>query len=482
MTPPSPSSTRPYTRATASAIAAGKRRAVDSDEEHDAHDYLDASHEDHSPNGTRSGPGRNRNETEHSMPNMNGRAEPEDVDMINVRLTTDDTEDGILEQPSTSSSNDDRGGMGETVQSESAMNSACGGDCSGGYAYDLRSRNYGRGKENVPPLADEDWHTASDEARVDAQGRHLSTPGAGPSGTRPDAEGDATESNADIPSRDAVTASPLRHGLRRSRTLNHLPSSMDPSSPQMAPPSISISEAGPPALSTRARSSRRPTRGNPATPEDSDAALEDTDMEDDAEMTHASGSLDQSRESSVSGPSNTAGSSTSRKRRCIRSTASLQVPISTSSAANQISPSNRPSLSPSPSASSSSFQVPTLRSSTSAASNSSAASSSRRVTRTASSPNITRSATFSGSSSTNSQARYSMSCAANKRRLSNGPNGQASSFGKGLAELAKASSTDGSGGGRPAKNRKREMSVSSVRSEASISGESANQMPLKTPF
>jgi hypothetical protein len=480
MTPPSPSSTRPYTRATASAIAAGKRRAVDSDDEHDAHDYFDASHEDHSPNVSRSGPSRNRDDSHTEASPGDDRAEPEDVDMINVRLTTDDSEEGILEQPSTSSTNDDRGGMSQTVQSESAMDSACGGDCSGGYAYDLRSRNYGRGKENVPPLADEDWHRASDEGRVDGQGRHLSTPGAGPSGTRPDAEGGATESNADVPSRDAITTSPARHGLRRSRTLNHLPSSMEPSSPRVAPPSISISEAGPPALSTRARSTRRPTRGNPATPDDSDAALEDTDREDDAEMTHASGSLDHSRESSVSGPSSTAGSSTSRKRRCIRSSASLQVPISTSSAANQLPASNRPS--PSPSASSSSFQVPTLRSATSTASNSSAASSSRRITRTASSPNITRSATFSGSSSTNSQAMYSMSCAANKRRLSNGPNGQASSFGKGLAELAKASSTNSSGGGRPTKNRKREMSVSSVRSEASISGELANQMQLKTPF
>lgn len=472
MTPPSPSTTRPYTRATASAVAAGKRRAVDSEDECDADGFFDASHEDYSPNASRLGPSRNVEESGSNASPMRDRAEPEDVDMVHVRLTMVDADDGISEQPSTSSLTDDRDGAAEAVQSESAMDSACGRDCSGGYAYDLRSRHYGRGKENIPPIADEDWHRAADERQANDYDRHLSTPGAGPSGSRPDAEDSAGDTNAGSSSVNHVDASPVRRSIRRSRTLNNLPSAIEPPSPREAPPVISISAADPPALSTRARSSRRTARGNPATSEESDAAVEETDKEDDMDEARTSSSVDQSRDLSLaSGASSVAGSSSSRKRRCIRGSASLQVPIMTSSAANQVRASSRPL--PSPSASSSSFQVPTLRSSTSTASNSSTTSSSRRVTRTVSSPNITRSATFSGSSSSNSQPMYSMSCAANKRRLSNGPNSQASSLSAGLAELANASSSKGSGGGRPAKNRKREMSVSSVRSEVSISGESA---------
>ncbi|GHJ84758.1 hypothetical protein NliqN6_1160 [Naganishia liquefaciens] len=471
MTPPSPSSTRPYTRATASAVAAGKRRAVDSDDENDADGYFDASHENPSPNASRPETSRSVEEDDNGAARSYDREEREDVDMVHVRLTMDDADEGILEQPSTSTTTDDQDGANQSIQSVSAMDSSCGRDCSGGNAYDLRSRHYGRGKENIPPIADEDWHRAANERSGNGYDRQLSTPDAGPSVSRHAAEDSAAELNSGSNSAIPIDASPIRRSLRRSRTLTHVPSTMEPPSPRMDPPVISISAADPPALSTRARSSRRFTRGNPATHDESDAAGEETDREDDMDEARASTSSDGSRNPSLaSGVSNIAESFSSRKRRCIRSSASLQVPITSSSAANQVR-SGGPS-SPSPSSSSSSFQVPTLRSSASMAGISST-SSSRRVTRTASSPNITRSATFSGSSTSTSQPMYSMSCAANKRRLSNGPNSQAVSLSAGLAELANASGGKGTGGGRPAKNRKREMSVSSVRSEVSISAMSA---------
>lgn len=399
--------------------------------------------------------------------------------MVPVRLMMDDSDEGVLEQPATSSTSHDHDGSAEAVhaQSDSTMVSACGGSCSKGY--DLRSNHFGRGKENIPPLEEGDWHMGHERTHdIDENGRLFSTPGAGPSGSQSrDAPQEPGQSNEEQNDETivAVDNSPLRHNLRRSRTMIELPTPTESSSPQATAPTISVSSADPPALSTRARSTRRSMRTTRRGTDEQ--TLEDTDREDEADTPEASSSTGRVQDVLGPGsPSNTASSS--RKRRCIRSSASLQVSISTSSAANRPSLSrSRPTLSSSPSVSS--FQIPTLRSAGPNNTNTNtSASSSRRVTRTASSPNITRSATFSGSSSSTSTAMYSMSCAANKRRLSNGPNNQASSFGMGLAELAKASGSAGNGSSRAEKGRKREMSVSSVRSEASISGESFRTMVL----
>lgn len=474
MIPPSPSSTRPYTRATASAIAKGKRRAVDdSDDEHHSDSYFQSHHENHSPNASRVDSRRNHYDSiTNSAPET---ADPEDSEMVHVRLTMDESEEGIPEQTAISSTSHDHDGSAEAVNAlaNSGVDSACDKKSSKGY--DLRSNHFGRGKENIPPLEEVDWHMHHGRSHdVDEHGRSLSTPGAGPSGSRsrdepeePSERGREQNDAADMTASDNSS----RHNLRRSRTMIELPTSTEPSSPLITTPMIEISSADPPALSTRARSTRRTTRATRRGIDEQ--TLEDTDREDEADAAEGSSATSQAQEVlGVGAESSGNTASSSRKRRCIRSSASLQVPISTSSAANRPALSRtRPSLSSSSSVSS--FQIPTLRSATpNNANTNTSASPSRRVTRTASSPNITRSATFSGSSNSNSTAKYSMSCAASKRRLSNGPNSQSSNFGMGLAELAKASGSGGNASNRAEKGRKRGMSVSSVRSEASVSGES----------
>ncbi|KAJ9095612.1 hypothetical protein QFC21_005483 [Naganishia friedmannii] len=464
MTPPSPSQPRPYTRATASAIAAGKRRANDSDDENEGGNYFQSQHETHSPqSSSRAGSSRATNA---NSPGADlGHAE-EDVEMTNVRLTMDNSNEGILEPQSQSSSSTDQDARasGTRTPQVPAMSFSCGESCSGGFTYDLRSHHY-RGKENIPPLEDDDWHARSQA--MDQAGRLLATPGAGPSRSHRN-DDDDTPNGVDENAYGATNDVPVHPILRRSRTTADIQAEaeslpMDASPTQLSPPTISVSSADPPALSTRARSSRRRTTRSSM---DDDHNLEDTDREDEGDRPQASSEVeDRQRDVLTSGiSSNSAG----RKRRCIRSSTSLQIPRSTSST------SSRPSLSPSGSASS--FQVPTLRSATpnNAAANAvaiAAASASRRVTRTTSTPSMARNASFSRSSSTSSTAMYSVSCAANKRRLSTGPT-QPSAFGMGLAELAKASGSNSASNARPGMGRKRQMSISSavsVRSEASVS-------------
>ncbi|KAJ9115083.1 hypothetical protein QFC22_005411 [Naganishia vaughanmartiniae] len=476
MIPPSPSQPRPYTRATASAIAAGKRRAIDSDDETESGNYFQSHHGTHIPQSSaRAGPSRAPNDI--SPAEDIGRTE--DVEMTSVRLTMDNSDEGILEQHSHLSSADDQDAPANStrIPDGPVMSSTCGESCSGVFTYDLRSHHY-RGKENIPPLQDDEWH--AHHARnhdMDEAGRLLATPGAGPSRSHRSDQDDVIN-RVDENAQGSANDLPIHPTLRRSRTTNDSQAeaeshSTDASLALLSPPTISVSSVDPPALSTRARSSRRRTTRSAT---DDDQNLEDTDREDEGDRPQAS-SENEVRQRDVL----TSGSSSNyatRKRRCIRSTTSLQIPTSTSSS------SSRPRLSPSGSVSS--FQVPTLRSATpnNAAANSST-SSSRRVTRTTSTPSMARSASFSRSSSTSSTAMYSVSCAANKRRLSSGPS-QPSAFGMGLAELAKASGSNSASNARPGMGRKRQMSISSavsVRSEASVSASSRSDMDplLNTP-
>jgi hypothetical protein len=396
--------------------------------------------------------------------------------MTNVRLTIDNPDEGVLEQhPYSSSSTDqDARATSARIPERPDTSSTCGASCSGGFTYDLRSHHY-RGKENIPPLDGQEWHTQHARNHdMDEAGRYLATPGAGPSRSHRSSEGDVADRD-DENAQDRTNDVPVHPALRRSRTTTDIQAeaespSMDASPAQVSPPTISVSSADPPALSTRARSSRRRTTRRSI---DDEQNLEDTDREDEGDRPQASNEVDDPQRDVLT--SGSSSNSASRKRRCIRSSTSLQIPRSTSSA-------SRPRLSPSGSVSS--FQVPTLRSATphNAAANSnnvtanaaaeSSATSSRRVTRTTSTPSMARSASFSRSSSTSSTAMYSVSCAANKRRLSTGPT-QPSAFGIGLAELAKASGSNSASNARPGMGRKRQMSISSavsVRSEASVSG------------